>query len=359
MSKIVVFSDFHIFPFPMYSTIQADGLNSRLSDSLYCLDQIIDYCADERNGIDVALFGGDLFHTKKRIGVQEFNRAFEGFHKLSKSVNIFAIHGNHDQVDREGVDNSISTFSTNCTVANTCGWYDFDGNKANYSILAIPYTENLDYIKELVNIPCPDRGTVKLFLGHFGVNGAQIGSDFVYSGAHDPSIKDLCPEKFHAGFLGHFHMHQQLAPNFWYIGAPLQHNWGDSGQQRGFLVYDTNTKQVQQIPLKYPKFIKVTEKIVNTATNVLTNNFVKIQTNSKMSESEKEDLKESSGARSIEIEEETIENAINVPRIAINSSMSFEELISIYVKSGMVNTDGLDEQYLVDLGRSILAEIEK
>jgi DNA repair exonuclease SbcCD nuclease subunit len=116
-----------------------------------------------------------------------------------------------------------------------------------------------------------------MLLGHLGVQGALVGADYVMLSKKDVDLDMLSPSSFDACFFGHFHKHQKLCRNAWYIGATHQHNWGDSGDTRGFLDVTISKKQcsVTQVPTcSAPRFVKVrTEKDLK---NVREADFVKV-----------------------------------------------------------------------------------
>lgn len=48
-------------------------------------------------------------------------------------------------------------------------------------------------------------------------------------------------------FSGHFHLHQTLPGQFVYVGSPLQFNFGDAGDERGIVIYDTESDTFRHI----------------------------------------------------------------------------------------------------------------
>jgi DNA repair exonuclease SbcCD nuclease subunit len=74
-----------------------------------------------------------------------------------------------------------------------------------------------------------------ILFAHLGMQGAVVGSDYVLINESDISVPDVPHDKFAACFFGHFHEHQQLFGNGWFVGATHQHNWGDAGGLRGHL----------------------------------------------------------------------------------------------------------------------------
>lgn len=353
----------------MYATVRADGMNSRLADIIGCLKQILDYCIDHPE-IDAVLFGGDLFHTRGRLNVQAFNAVFETMAGFSiRKIPTLLIHGNHDQADREGSVYSIHTLRTVSTVVDQPGWQLMQGrNGGALSVMAVPYTENLAHLRDLVAQPTPHHRTPKIFLGHLGIQGAKVGADYVYPGPYDAAVGDLNPASFDSVFLGHFHLHQQLAPNAWYIGAPLHHNWGDRHDpERGFLIYDTETRLFERKSLMAPRFFEAETSLFthllashqNSFPSYTEDGFVRVLDDRIWSEDEKEDFKRRLGARELEVTPLTKAKEISDRRVEITAGMGYPEILQKCIDEGVLQVDpGLDPDYLVLLGSEILAEVE-
>lgn len=350
--KILLFSDLHAHLFKPYATILPDGMNSRLADAVSCVKQILTYI-DNHPDIDLVLFGGDLFHTRGRIAVHAFNAMYEMLSKFN--VPVVLIHGNHDQADKEGSVYSVMSLETICTVVSQPGWCVVESQrKEPINLMAVPYTEDIAHLREVVKQP-PPRSGFKMFLGHLGLQGALVGADFVYANRNDAQVSDLNVTAFDAGYLGHFHKHQQVSDHFYYIGAPLQHTWGDAGDaERGFIVYDTNTRSHVRVLLKAPRFMRTRESDFYG----LDDDYVRMTATRTYSDDEIESLRTKHNLRSLEVEFAEIAVPVQGPRIAIEHGMSYQDMVQRWVASGTQGTDGLDTDYLVQLGLEILQEVE-
>ncbi len=330
-------------------------MNSRLSHIVDCISQIVAYCVD--NDVDLVLFGGDLFHVRRTINVQAFNAVYSSLRSFSEvGVPVAAIHGNHDQANRSGTLHSLQPLQDFITVIDEPGWVVLQGRGGEYcAVLGVPYTENVEHLRDIVQEPSPDSSVHKIMLGHFGVQGAKVGADFVYTNPHDPSVGDMNCSGFDRVYLGHYHLHQQIAPSAWYIGAPLQHNWGDRDQFRGFVVYDTNKRTHELVSCAAPKFVYTS----CDSDQVFDDCFVRIRDSRLWSSDEVVSKRKSLQACSLEIvpEEQFVKDE-SKPRLAVTPNTSFKESMEQYVLSGLHPTDGLEESYLLQLGNDILMEIE-
>lgn len=115
--------------------------------------------------------------------------------------------------------------------------------------------------------------------GHLAINGAiQNASNTRYMGGLAPVV--FAP--FRRTFSGHFHLHHSHPYNITYVGAPLQFNFGDAGQERGICLYDTETDQFQYIVNPHHRqFIKIkshdVDEAIKTHPELFKDTFVLVQ----------------------------------------------------------------------------------
>ena len=362
--RIVLFSDLHAHSFKPYAMIRDDGMNSRLADAISIIRQVQKVAEDE--DADLVLFGGDMFHVRRHIAVRAFNAVYEAMaaFSLTTKIPIVLIHGNHDQADKQGNDYSLFAFNAFCTVIAEPDWYHIPGkNSADLplKLCAVPYMENRAHLRDIiqggttvhVHSDCPT-----MFLGHLGIQGAKVGADFVYVNPHDPDVHDLHMDTFDVGFLGHYHEHQALpiSSNFWYIGAPMHHTWGDRHEQmRGCIVYDTETKGFHRVPLQFPKFVQMHRD--HLVASQFKDNYVRIVDSAHWSVDEIEDFRQAQGARSLEIVPPVMTKPKTaMPRLEVKPGMSYQDLVETYIRSGLAPAEDLDSDYLMMLGRELLEE---
>lgn len=362
MAKIAVFSDLHAHGFKAYSTILENGMNSRLYDAVHCVEQIFDYCMD--HDIEVVLFGGDLFHVRRNISVSAFNAMYDILSKFVVcGIQVVLIHGNHDQVNKKGTEHSLHAFNAFATVISEPGWetIEIHGDGGELAVLGVPYTENLEHLRDVVNQPYPYREPAhgRIMLGHLGIQGAKVGADFVYTNPHDATVQDLNCRVFDSVYLGHYHIHQKLGPNAHYIGAPLQHNWGDKHQWRGFLIHDTETHTFEKVSLNAPKFVEIGPEEDWTKAQDFEGNYVRLVTDSLWSTDRREDFRERSGALSWEVVPPKKSRKIAEPRVRVDPTKSLREVMGEYVKAGVQPYEGLEPDYLLSIGFDILDEVSE
>jgi len=288
--EFIIFSDLHAHPFRYGAKMESvpgwGGLyNSRLLDAYYVLQQIHTYASD--HNIRNILFGGDLFHQRQMIHKTTYALVYFRLYWMSRFHEITMIPGNHDYADRKG---NISLFSTlpnevNClneTALQPMEWIlssqkrgleklaavSLEGEEIVHEkyarVVTVPYTEDLEQAKKFLKQAVRSKhfGLNKkiecnILLAHQGIQGGRVGSDYVLVSPGDVQLSDIPYKDFDACFFGHFHEHQQICENAWFIGATHEHNWGDSGGKRGFLHVTINNGNVdiKRIETSVPKFV--------------------------------------------------------------------------------------------------------
>lgn len=174
---------------------------------------------------------GDLFDKRTSINGQSLDVllcACNLFDKAySNDTEIWYIAGNHDKTDLDSDISYIDVISgqkINCT-------------DSLISIGALQFYKEEKYIQELAKIePC------KYLLSHQGVNGV-INND---GSEHNSVITPNLFAKFDKVFMGHYHDAQFIAPNIYYIGAFIQHNFGEKYEDKGVTILDMKTGETEK-----------------------------------------------------------------------------------------------------------------
>lgn len=247
IDEFVVFSDHHAHPFPYGShEVEHNGVfvNDRLLASKLVIDEITAYC--RTNKIKHTVFCGDMFHTRSSVPTLATNLMYDAIESLSYYSKVYMMPGNHDYADRAGKVHSLHTFKS---LPNVVIFDRTEAGKENSTLTPmskmgeqlrfsfVPYTDDralaTKEIQELSNLTQPL--IPHMLFSHLGIQGAKVGSDYVLVSDSDVTTTDLPVDKFSLCLFGHYHEHQQLFKNGWYVGATHQHNWGDANTKRGFL----------------------------------------------------------------------------------------------------------------------------
>lgn len=358
----LAFSDLHSHPFPYGAHTTENGLNSRLVDTVHVIDALGHHA--KANKIEHILFAGDLTHVRGMVATQTLALLVKAFTYwgMQEGLTFHMIPGNHDQADKAGVYHTLSVLST------IEGVRVYDVPKCSYIgaidtwCVFVPYIENKQeaiaaYQKkadQTINHKLGD--TRKLLLTHAGINGATVGSDFVMISKDELSLSDIVPDAYDAVLMGHYHEHQKVGPNAWYIGAPLQHNWADAGCKRGFLEcwWEGKELKFKQIEIDgVPKFHVLNEKTL-LSTEVNEGDFVTYVTNQPTETSLISTLLSDTPA-TIEIKapKKSKEKGVD---LEFSFSPSTEDMLVEWIKHNKL--EGVKQKELLQAGKAIMAEVQ-
>ena len=368
LDQFVVISDHHAHTFAFGSREErynSHFVNSRLLAAHDVLREIDDYA--RKHKVKNLVFCGDLFHVREAVPTVAVNLMYDALSRMSKWAKLWLMPGNHDYADREGHVHSLHVFKELGNVEVV----DWSSHKLTFMSEAgklgeplqfsfVPYTDDRDkaieQIKKVAELNTAD--TPHLLFAHLGIQGAKVGSDYVLVNEADLSVDHIPWQKFTACFFGHYHEHQQLFANGWYVGATHQHNWGDANTKRGFLhvrVYRDHV-DFDFVETSAPKFIVTRDKDIV----VRPQDFVRVITDQSMSQKDVDNVRQSSSSRNCEV--------VYVPPETTKSEIALTEenlsptaMVSAWVKSNTnwvnVNLPEVKHEDLVEYGKKILVSV--
>jgi DNA repair exonuclease SbcCD nuclease subunit len=123
--------------------------------------------------------------------------------------------------------------------------YEFDGCK----IVLMPWMcqDNMERALSLINTT-----SAQVLMGHLELAGFEMYKGSVI----DHGMATNVFEKFDLVCSGHYH-HKSTKGNVNYLGCPYEITWSDYGDQKGFHIFDTETRNLEFIPNPYTMFNKV------------------------------------------------------------------------------------------------------
>lgn len=276
--RIAAFSDVHAHIYKEFDSQSGVTGSQRLDNIVSSLAYIRQWCSD--NGVKYVLFAGDMFHVRGKVDTLVFNAVYDEIERFNYAgIKIIMIAGNHDQYDNSDVpENSIHAFKKlkGVYVYDTVGTHPIYGQIPNpedptedliYTealVVCAPYSKNVQMVKDYIT-SVEKKDIPQILLFHLGISGAFVGSGS-YPMADAFTVDDLRPDLFKYIIGGHFHRRQFLGghKHALYCGAPLQHSFGDEGEDKGFYVVDTNKRwDVEFVPIPNPKFVTLTGDALN------------------------------------------------------------------------------------------------
>lgn len=366
VDEFIVFSDHHGHSFSFGAKEEAHNdqffVNSRLRAAYEVIREIEQYATEKK--VSKVFFGGDLFHVREGVPTIAMNLMFDAIKALASNRTVHMMPGNHDYFDREGKIHSLHTFQTICAIqdwasSRTVQLYGKRKDNVRYSF--VPYTDDrnkaIAAIKELSELTTVDEPHI--LFAHIGMQGAKVGSDYVLVHDNDLSVDDIPWQKFTACLFGHYHEHQRLFQNGWYVGATHQHNWGDANTKRGFLHVKVHMDHVSFdfVETSAPRFIVLKDSESNP--EIRPQDFVRILTNKKRTPKEISELREKSGASNCEVvflPQETETDAIELSE----ENLSPVAMLSAWVRANeswiSKHLPGTTGDNLASYGKAILVE---
>lgn len=184
---------------------------------------------------------GDMFDRRKYINFNSLKNSRDYFlDTLNKEYVSWALVGNHDTYYKNtnevnSLDLLLDGFH-NINVVNEPVEVEFEG----VVFLLIPWISDENAARCFDAIK---HTSASVIIGHFEIQGFEMHKGAVCEDGMDRSVfanKELV-------LSGHFH-HKSISGNIQYLGTPYEMTWSDYGDQKGFHVYDTDTRELTFVP---------------------------------------------------------------------------------------------------------------
>jgi UDP-2,3-diacylglucosamine pyrophosphatase LpxH len=204
----------------------------------------------EANNIDTIVELGDMFDRRKYVNYDTLARCRDYWFDeiVKRGMHLHCIVGNHDIYYKNT--NRVNSPDLllgeyNCSVYSRTTEVELGGLK----ILFVPWIAPDNYEHSMETIGRTDSTIV---MGHLELQGFEM-----YRGAmNDHGLDRKVFSKFDAVMSGHFH-HKSSKDNIHYLGAPYEMTWSDYDDDRGFHLFDTETKELTFIKNPYSMFYKI------------------------------------------------------------------------------------------------------
>jgi len=203
----------------------------------------MDHC--KKNNIENIIIGGDILHGKSIIYALAQDVMLQFFNDCNY-FQFWVIDGNHD-LSGKGED-AVSALRSLEKIPNV-HWISKKPEKFE-NILFVPYsTKVVEQVK---------KGKADILISHFGLSEGVLNSGI--SIISNISMSDL-RSRYKLVLLGHYHKPQEIIESnisMYYVGSPIQLDWGEKGDVKRFLIVDSKTLEVESVSTKgYKKFIEM------------------------------------------------------------------------------------------------------
>lgn len=244
MAKIALLNDLH------YGARNSSDIFASYFSKFY--NEVFFPYLDEHNIEHVAVLG-DIFDIRKFVGLKTATLADNELFKplADRKIKTWYIVGNHDIYFRNELHiNSIRALYNNrtyegMTIIDSPTEVEIDSCK----ILMLPWiaSGNLAECKKAIK-----KTKAQILFSHLELSGFEMyRGQFVEHGETHAEYS-----KFDSVFSGHFH-HKSSRDNIHYLGTQFEITWADYGDQKGFHVFDTETRELEFIHNPFKIFHKV------------------------------------------------------------------------------------------------------
>ncbi len=209
------------------------------------MDEVFSYAKSSES--EILIHNGDLFETlKEEINKTLYLTVFDRFVEFSKNGIIVILNvGNHDQIGKFGEDNVLKPFREidNVLVMDT----PKVENLGDVDLAFVPYTIG-DFNATVRELCGKLTGKKSYLFTHQGVSGAKVGSrDEPLKSEYQ--VRDFFPSSWTYIFNGHYHKRQVIGNKLQIIGSPIQRDFGERNDSKGFFSLVAESGALDFIPV--------------------------------------------------------------------------------------------------------------
>lgn len=255
--KIATFADFHL-GVTTYGTIDAKtGLNTRVINALESLDNMINYCINNR--IEYIIFAGDMYKNNLPSPTLQRELNIRIKKAAENGIKLYIQSGNHDVSPTETAKCPMDPFST--LGVNNIYHTRFEKSymiNSNLRVLILPTYCGQQEVELILDKY--DDNIKTIVVGHLTVLGAKLNDWLVEQSENAISARVFERSNICAVVLGHLHKHQILntSPLTYYTGSLQRIDFTEEFQDKGFVVLDIDEKvNYEFINIKSQEFFTI------------------------------------------------------------------------------------------------------
>jgi DNA repair exonuclease SbcCD nuclease subunit len=230
----------------------------------------------EEQGVTDIIQLGDVFDRRKYINFNSLHVSRSYFFERLNKYRTWMLVGNHDtyfkNTNEVNSPDMLLTEYKNIRPIRS----PLESSIGGVSCLFMPWICDDNYEESMAIL---ENTKATHVIGHLEIDGFEMYKGTVHEGGITKGIF----KNFETVWSGHFH-HQSKVDNIHYIGTPYEMTWSDYGDQKGFHIFDTITRELTFIPNPFSIFHKLhyddTDKQINEVVNIdfnqYTDTFVKL-----------------------------------------------------------------------------------
>lgn len=198
----------------------------------------------KKENIKTIICLGDTFEDRRKINVNGLHAARKMFFDvaLKENIKIITILGNHCVYYKNT--NEINSIDILCNAYPNITLIDHDVIDLDGFKLALCSWINKENYKEKLEFI--NTCEADCFASHLELTGYEMTKGNFCEHGMSPSLFD----RFDQTWSGHFHI-KNTDGKIKYLGNPFQTNKGDYGYDRGFHIFDTDTRELEFIKNTY------------------------------------------------------------------------------------------------------------
>ena len=163
-------------------------------------------------------------------------------------IQVHMIVGNHTayykNTNRVNTPNLLLNSYDNITIYDEVCDIDVLGN----TITMVPWINSENQFKVMNHL---ENTKSEILMGHLEINGFEAHPGHMFEGGLDRDIFS----KFTRVYSGHFH-HKSRSDNIYYLGNPYEMTWSDYNEERGFHLYNLDSRKLEFIRNPFRMFKK-------------------------------------------------------------------------------------------------------
>lgn len=243
--KFAIIADIHLSRYSQDKIEDETRLPERLHSIKAALYEVGNYCVE--NDITRLIIAGDILHGKSIIYAIAQDIMLDFFEDFNDKLEFYVIDGNHDL---SGKGSEVVSALKSLKNIHGVKWVSFKETFSLGDVLLVPYSENVAQVVK--------DNKAKILVSHFGLNEGILNSGI--SIVSEVKATDLIGN-YELVLLGHYHKPQQIIRDdikIYYVGSLIQLDWGEKGDDKRFLVVDTDTMDIEEVPIiGYKKHIEI------------------------------------------------------------------------------------------------------